>query len=143
MLEHGHHGSAADDSRCQDFEIGVCLAIELELHFDFLFHLPAFSFPGWPKSPLLCRLRKMRQTASLHKTASAIVVETRRFQHLPGVTFQLELKACGKRTCRCAAEPCHGPYWYRYEWRKGKRGPHSGRMVSTYIGRELKLRWED
>jgi hypothetical protein len=91
----------------------------------------------------------MGQTANLRKTlrktSNAIVVETKRFQHLPGVLFQLELKRCGKACCRCAApaDPCHGPYWYRYEWREGKAGPHSGRMVSTYIGRELKLRWED
>lgn len=85
-------------------------------------------------------LRKMPQTANLHKTS--IVVSTKRFRHLPGVIFQLELKKCGKRRCRCSAEPCHGPYWYRYEWRQGK-APNTGRMVSTYIGRELKLRWED
>ena len=82
----------------------------------------------------------MPQTANLHKTP--IVVDKRRFRHLPGVLFQLELRACGKSTCRCAAEPCHGPYWYRYEWRKG-RGAHAGRMKSTYIGRKLELTWED
>jgi hypothetical protein len=61
---------------------------------------------------------------------------------LPGVIFQLELTRCGKKNCgRCSGgTPAHGPYWYRYEWRSGKR--NAGRMVSSYIGRKLELRWE-
>ena len=49
------------------------------------------------------------------------------------VTYQLELVACGKRTCRTcgATSPKHGPYWYAYF---GERGRHRSR----YVGKEFR-----
>ena len=79
----------------------------------------------------------MATKRTLHKTRA--VVETRRFKHLPGVLFQRELTCCGKAKCgSCAGRrAAHGPYWYRYEWSKRTK-----RMVSSYVGRKLELRWE-
>lgn len=79
----------------------------------------------------------MKAKTNLHKTRT--VVNSRRFRHLPGVLFQLELTSCGKQKCgRCSGtKPAHGPYWYRYEWSVRTR-----RMVSSYIGKKLQLKWE-
>jgi len=52
---------------------------------------------------------------------------------LPGdqhITYQLQFRKCGKRTCRtCSEGQGHGPYWYAY-WREGSR------LKSGYIGKE-------
>jgi len=81
----------------------------------------------------------MPRNDSLHKNGERTVVETKRFQHLPSALFQLELVPCGKPSCRRCP---HGPYWYRYEWVRGK-GPNGGRMRSSYVGKKLALTWED
>ena len=51
---------------------------------------------------------------------------------LPGdqhITYQLQFRKCGKRTCRtCNEGQGHGPYWYAY-WREGSR------LKSGYIGK--------
>jgi hypothetical protein len=45
------------------------------------------------------------------------------------ITYQLQYRKCGKRTCRtCRTGPGHGPYWYAY-WREGSR------VHSMYIGK--------
>jgi hypothetical protein len=75
---------------------------------------------------------RMENNARRVEAAGRAIVEVRRIR---GVLYQLEFVRCGK--CRhCIAAPVHGPYWYRYAWKKGKR-PNAGRMVSTYVGREL------
>lgn len=45
-------------------------------------------------------------------------------------TYRLESVRCGKKNCRCADGPLHGPYWYAY-WSEG------GRTKSQYIGKKL------
>jgi len=46
------------------------------------------------------------------------------------ITYQLQFRKCGKRTCRtCREGQGHGPYWYAY-WREGSR------LKSGYIGKE-------
>jgi hypothetical protein len=39
---------------------------------------------------------------------------------LPGAVF-VQMIRCGKPTCRCARGELHGPYYYRFVWRKGKQ----------------------
>lgn len=58
----------------------------------------------------------------------AEVLEERR---AGGVTYRLQRVKCGKPSCKCAAGPGHGPYWYGY-WRA------CGRLKSKYIGKALK-----
>ena len=51
---------------------------------------------------------------------------------LPGdqhITYQLQYRKCGKRTCStCRGGQGHGPYWYAY-WREGSH------LKSGYIGK--------
>ncbi|MFQ5796320.1 MAG: DUF6788 family protein [Candidatus Bipolaricaulia bacterium] len=37
---------------------------------------------------------------------------------------------CGKDNCKCTRGELHGPYWYRYYCKGGRR-------TSEYIGKEL------
>lgn len=59
-----------------------------------------------------------------------------------GATLQLQLRSCGKRTCRkCGGlQRVHGPYWYAY-WRETTPGKFGGlvkdRLRTRYIGRQL------
>lgn len=48
------------------------------------------------------------------------------------VTYQFERVRCGKARCKSCP---HGPYWYAYF-------RNNGRVVSKYIGKELKIRNE-
>jgi len=70
------------------------------------------------------------------KRAGRIVVEHR--SEREGV-YQRELVKCGKKRCRCRARPCHGPYWYLYQWQPSK-SPRGGKLRSVYIGKKLKRR---
>lgn len=45
-------------------------------------------------------------------------------------TYRREEVRCGKKNCRCASGPPHGPYWYAY-WTEG------GRTMSEYVGKKL------
>lgn len=59
------------------------------------------------------------------RVKTRVVVETR------AGGLQRELVRCGKAKCkRCRRRATHGPYWYRYTSK-------AGRMVSTYVGKEL------
>jgi hypothetical protein len=45
--------------------------------------------------------------------------------------FRQVLIRCGKDRCRCSSSDYrHGPYWYRYYWRRG-------RVVCRYVGKTL------
>lgn len=45
-------------------------------------------------------------------------------------TYRLILIRCGKKGCKCAAGPGHGPYWYAF-WSE------EGRTRCIYIGKKL------
>jgi len=47
-------------------------------------------------------------------------------------TYQLERVKCGKARCRCALGLGHGPYWYHYFVRNGKKR-------SRYVGKTLNI----
>lgn len=48
-------------------------------------------------------------------------------REVAGITYQLEMVRCGKKSC----ETCpHGPYWYSYQ-REGKK------VKSKYVGKEI------
>lgn len=51
-------------------------------------------------------------------------------EHRGDITVRLEKVRCGKPRCRCARGQLHGPYWYGYESRRGRRR-------SFYIGKTL------
>jgi hypothetical protein len=48
----------------------------------------------------------------------------------PGGCLQLEWVKCGTAGCKCARGELHGPYWYRYTYKKG------GGQRKTYIGKQ-------
>ena len=45
--------------------------------------------------------------------------------------LRLEYVRCGKASCHCAHDACHGPYWYAYS-RK------AGRVTSAYLGKDAR-----
>ena len=47
---------------------------------------------------------------------------------LPGVVLE-QWKRCGRKNCRCAVGPLHGPYYFRF-WRQ------DGRLRKTYVPRD-------
>jgi hypothetical protein len=61
------------------------------------------------------------------------MVATVRAPSVSPVYYQEELVKCGKKACRCATGPGHGPYWYKYQ-RK------DGRLRKEYIGKRAPTR---
>ncbi|MBA2285856.1 MAG: hypothetical protein H0W02_10255 [Ktedonobacteraceae bacterium] len=62
-------------------------------------------------------------------------VTTARVVPQPSISYQLQWRRCGRRTCRCYKDredlnTRHGPYWYAY-W----RDPVTGKLRSRYVGK--------
>ena len=100
-----------------------------------LFHKTRAQLRPWDTSDLqalddalhaLLEKRTREDAAPLPVTPGRTVVATRR---QGAVTLRLEYVRCGKASCHCAHDACHGPSWYAYS-RK------AGRVTSAYLGKD-------